>query len=208
MAISNGYSDVDTFMEWTHLGNPQRPDVRKMEIAIEAASRQIDAFTGWPHGFWQDSTVVAREFYATGPDCLYISEGISTTTGLIVKTDDDDDGTFETTLTISTNFILLPANAADQSPVEPYTEIRLVDYATVGFPGHTSGRPGVQVTAKFGWPAVPTAVENACLIQAETLFKASASGTIQFGDGFSARVPWMNPSASALLEGFCRPRVG
>jgi hypothetical protein len=166
MALTNAYTDVDTFMEWTHLGNPQRPDVRKMEIAIEAASRQIDAFTGWPHGFWQDSAVVAREFYATGAD------------------------------------------AADQSPVEPYTEIRLVDYATVGFPGHTSGRPGVQVTAKFGWPAVPTAVENACLIQAETLFKASASGTIQFGDGFAARVPWMNPSAAALLEGFCRPRVG
>jgi hypothetical protein len=208
VALTNAYTDVDTFMEWTHLGNPQRPDLRKMEAAINGAARQIDKHTGWPHGFWQDSAVVTREFYADDPSCLYVPHGISTTTGLIVKTDNDDDGTFETTLTISTDFLLLPVNAADQSPVEPYTEIRLVDYASVGFPLYSSGRPGVQVTAKFGWPAVPTAVENACLIQAETLFKASASGTIQFGDGFSARVPWMNPSASALLEGFCRPRVG
>jgi hypothetical protein len=206
--LTNAYTDVDTFMEWTHLGNPQRPDLRKMEAAINGAARQIDKYTGWPHGFWQDSTVVARELYADSADCLYVAEGISTTTGLIVKTDDDDDGTFETTLTITTNFILLPTNAADQSPVEPYTMIRLVDYATVGFPIHNSGRPGVQVTAKFGWPAVPDDIELANLIHAESLFKASATGTVQMGDGFSSFVPAMTKTVRDLLEGFCRPRVG
>ena len=206
--LTNAYTDVDTFLEWTHLSNPHREELRKIELAINAASRQVDRYTGWPHGFWQDATVKTREFYADDSRTCCVAEGISTTTGLIVKVDADDDGTFESTLTISTHFILTPVNAADQTPVEPFTDILLVDYTGTVFPTLYSGRPGVQVTAKFGWPAVPDDIQTACLIQAETIFRATATGIVQFGDGFSVRSPWMNPSAAALLEGFSKPRVG
>lgn len=207
MALTNAYADVDQFLDWC-LRTVNREQLAKAEMALNAASRQIDHYTGWSHGFWQDDTVKTREFYADDSRCCYVPEGISTTTGLIVKTDDADDGSFGTTLTISTHFILQPVNAADQTPVEPFTEIVLVDYLGIGFPMWGSGRPGVQVTAKFGWPVVPVDVTTACLIQAETIFKASGTGVIQAGlDGIPIRSPWMNPSAAALLEGFCRPRV-
>lgn len=185
----------------------------KIDVAGNAAARQIDGHTGWPHGFWQDASVVDREFYASDSKCVYVPEGISTTTGLIVKTDTGDDGTYATTLTIATNFIVRPVNAADQVPVEPFTEIRLVDYLGSYFPTWGSGRPGVKVTAKFGWPAVPDDVKKAWILQTVYLIKApdAVFGAIQLGEGgFATRLRGggLNPTAEALLEKFCRPRVG
>jgi hypothetical protein len=70
----------------------------------------------------------------------------------------------------------------------------------------------VQVTAKFGWPAVPDNVEKACIIQAVQLFKAkdAAFGVASFGDmGGGLRVhAGLNPIARALVDQFARPAVG
>lgn len=185
----------------------------KIDVAGNAAARQIDGHTGWPHGFWADATVKTREYYADDSTCLDIPEGISSTTGLIVKTDTGDDGTYATTLTIATNFIVRPVNAADQVPVEPYTELRIVDYAGSFFPAWSSGRPGVQVTATFGWPAVPDDVRKAWIVQTIYLLKASDAvfGAIQLGEGgFATRLrgAGLNPTAEALLQKYSRPRVG
>lgn len=211
MSIVNGYATLAQLK--TELKVTDSNDDTRMEVAISAASRQIDAYTGWEHGFWQDGSVVDRQFYAADSRNVCVPEGISTVTGLIVKTDTGDDGLFATTLTISTNFILSPVNAADRVPVWPYTEIQLVDYVGSFFPTSNSGRPGVQVTAKFGWPAVPDDVFKACLIQSVLLFKASAAvtGALQLGEGYPSAPAgggWMNPTARALLEPYCKPRVG
>ena len=207
MSITNGYTTVELLK--SELGIPQTNvdnDV-KLEAAIAAASRQCDAHTG--RRFWQDGSVVAREFYAESPvDCE--TNDISTTTGLIVKVDSNDDGTFATTLTINTDFILLPLNVADMVPVWPYTALRIVNTDNTTFPWWTSGRPGVQVTAKFGWPAVPDDVAKACLIQATQMFKASDAvfGGLSFGDaGFMRVRGGINPMAEGLLEPYCKPRV-
>jgi hypothetical protein len=152
--------------------------------------------------------VVDRQFF---PDSYYEVEtgDISTTTGLIVKIDGDDDGTYETTLTISTNFILLPTNAADEVPVQPFTCVRIVDGVNT-FPMWGSGRPSCQITAKFGWPAVPDDVAKACLIQATQLFKASDAvfGGLNFDAGILRVRDTLNPMASGLLEGYVVRRVG
>lgn len=208
MTITNGYATLaEARAELANYVTADTTDDTRIEMAVEAASRQIDNHTG--RRFWQDATVTAREFYADDAYCVTVDD-ISTVTGLLVKADDNDDGTFETSYTITTDFILLPANAADGSPVRPYTEVRLVSGAT--FPRSSSGRPGAQVTAKFGWPAVPTDVKRACLIQTVMLFKAAdaAFGALQFGaDGIGLRIPSrLHPLAEALLEGYCKPRVG
>lgn len=190
------------------LGVTSQDDTQKITLAVEAASRQIDAKLGYR--LWQDTSVATREFFADSPVCVYIPEGISTTTGLVVKIDEDADGTFETTLTISTDFIVLPSNAADETPVRPYTEIRLVE--NYYFPRPSNGRPGVQVTAKFGWPAVPDWAEQACIIQAVQLFKAKDApfGIATFGDlGGGLRVGrGLNPIADALVDPHALPAIG
>lgn len=214
MAITRGYATLAQLR--SEIGNYESSDTAddsKLELAVEAASRQIDAYCG--QRFWQDDSVAIREFYADSKRCCYVdtdkAAGISTTTGLIVKIDDDGDGTFETTLTIATDFILLPRNAEDEdTPDRPYTEVWLAD--NYYFPLLSNGRPGVQVTAKFGWAAVPDDVEKACLIQAEMLFKVKDApfGVASFGmEGNALRVrSKLHPLAEGLLADYRKPAVG
>ena len=210
MAITNGYTTLDDIKAQMRITVSDYADDARLELAVAAASRQIDAHCG--RRFWQDATVKERSFVADDSRICYVDD-ISTTTGLIVKVDDDDDGTFETTLTITSNYILAPLNAADDVPVRPYCEVLLVDSnGAVSFPVHGSGRPGVQVTARFGWPAVPDDVTKACLVQAGLLFKAddASLGAIQFADaGVALRMQnRLHPVAEALLEPYCKARVG
>jgi hypothetical protein len=210
MAITNGYATLDQFKEQMRLKVNDLVEDARAELSIAAASRQIDAHCG--RRFWQDATVVDRQFYADNSRICLVDD-ISTLTGLVVKVDDDDDGTFETTLTITTNYIVRPLNAADMVPVHPFDELVLVDSnGAVSFPVHGTGRPGVQVTAKFGWPAIPDDVTKACLVQAGLLFKAddASLGAIQFADaGVALRMQnRLHPVAEALLEPYCKPRVG
>jgi hypothetical protein len=208
VTLTNAYTTLASVT--AELGITNANSDARIEAAINSASRQIDDYTG--RRFWQDSTVQTREFYADDYREIVSDAGqvldISTATGLIVKLDTNDDGTFGTTLTVGTHFVLLPTNAADDS--DPYTGIRMVD-SVYNFPRYTSGRPGVQVTAKFGWAAVPDPVQQACLIQSVLLFKATdaAMGGLSFGDGAFMRVRGgLNPIAASLVERYAFARVG
>jgi hypothetical protein len=210
MAITNGYCTLNDLKPELRITVGDIEDDTRLEVAIAAASRQIDGYCD--RRFWQDATVAVREFYADNSRSCFVDD-ISTTTGLIVKVDDDDDGTFETTLTIGTNYILRPLNAADMVPVWPYNELALVDSnGAVSFPVHGSGRPGVQVTARFGWPAIPDDVKKACMIQAAMLFKSADAvfGVTEFAaSGAVLRVRnAMHPIAAALLEPYTKARIG
>jgi hypothetical protein len=207
MTITNGYTTEAVVNE--EIGRTDVDSTRSAAIhrAINAASRQIDSHTG--RRFWQDSIVVARVYEAFDTGCVEVDD-ISTTTGLIVKTDADGDGTFENTLTIATDFRVAPFNAAARTPVWPYTQLLISPVGNYGFPV-SGGWPTVSVTAKFGWPAVPDDVAQACVIQAVSLLKAPAAsmGILQVGiDGIPARVPALHPIAVTLLEPYCKARVG
>ena len=201
MSLTNCYATLDQFK--LELGISDVYDDNKAERAINAASRQIDAHCG--RRFWQDSSVATRVFRADDATCCYVDD-ISTTTGLIVKADTGADGTYASTLTINTHFILEPLNAALEVPVRPYTEITIVDGTGGYFP--TTARPGVQVIAKFGWPAVhPDDVMKACIIQSLLVFKAgdAAFGAAQLGvDGNTFFVGQMHSTARGLLEPYVR----
>jgi hypothetical protein len=209
VTVTNGYAtlaQVRAELGGTYAVSDTSDDTL-IELSIEAASRQIDGHCG--RRFFQDGTVASRTYVAEDTRCLEVDD-ISTTTGLVVKIDETGTGTYGTTLTINTDFLLLPLNAALEVPVEPYTEIHLTD--SYAFPRYSSGRPGVQVTAKFGWPAVPDNIEKACIIQAIQLFKAkdAAFGIATLGDmGGGIRVQaGLNPIARALVAKFAHPAVG
>lgn len=206
MALTNAYADLADLKAELNIGGADTSYDLKLELALNSASRQIDGYCG--RFFYQDSALSVRTYYADDGEVCHVDD-ISTATGLIVKTDDNDDGTFENTLTLTTNFILLPTNAAVRYPVEPYTALRLVDSGITAFPMSYSGRPGVQVTAKFGWPTVPDDVAKACLIQATQLAKASDAvfGGLSFEAGILRVRDTLNPMAAALVERYCKPRV-
>lgn len=179
--------------------------------SIAAAKTQIDAYCG--RRFDIDGSVVARELYACDPCSVDLHDqpgdgptvDIATVTGLIVKTDEDQDGTFETTLTIAADFLLLPRNAAADG--FGFSAIQAVNGAA--FP--CGEFPGVQVTAKFGFPSVPADVKKASLVQAAQLFKTKDAvfGAVALGESASMYVrAALNPTAKALLARYQRAPVG
>ena len=202
MALTNAYCSLEQLK--LHLNVPDSFDDDKAEMAISAASRQIDAHCGDMRQLWLSSATSVRHFEVDDSTHCYVDD-ISTTTGLVVKVDTNGDGTYADTLTLNTHYILEPYNAAHKYPVRPYTEIEIVDGTGGYFP--TGPRPGVQVTAKFGWPAVPDDVTKACVIQAALLFKAQDAtfGAAQLGlDGSTVFIGQLHATARGLLEPYVR----
>lgn len=174
MALKSDYCTAVEFRTWARISDAV--DDTAIGLAITSASRAIDQVTG--RSFGQDDPAVAR-YYSLAADGMYhrnpadpfygrytidTDADISSTTGLTVKTDLDDDGVFETTLTINTDFRLWPYNAAADS--RPWERIVLTSGGTLPTPLRT-----IEVTAKWGWTAVPSEVKFATEIQAQTMLK-------------------------------------
>jgi len=164
--------------------------------AIGAAEGEIDKFCG--RTFEPAGTVSAR-VYQPSTNALTYTDDFFTTTGLIVKQDDSNDGTYGTTLTVTSDFIV-PGNAA------PFNIIRSVSSP---FPRYISDRPTVEVTAKWGYAeAVPDTVQQAALILAARLFQRRSSplgvmaGVVN--DFGPIRVSRVDPDIQRLLSGYRR----
>lgn len=204
MALSNAYITVDDLVE--HLSSMSEPvgsEVGLVERVINAVSRKIDQHCR--RRFYVDSSATARVFAAESWDLVYVDD-ISTTTGLVVKTDTSDNGTFDTTWS-STEYELSPVNAVSSSgETWPYTAIRAVDDRW--FP-YANRRSSVEVTATWGWPAVPEPVAEACLLMSARVYRRrqSPEGVIGFGDFGPIRVSRIDPDVAVLLEPYAKVGV-
>ncbi len=181
--------------------------------AINAASREIDNVCSGdiPHSrrFWQDSAVQTRTFMCEDRTFVYVDD-ISTVTGLIIKTDDNGDGVYETTWTINTDFALWPLNAVADVSVEPYAFWKVVALggsSSKMFPLYER-RAGLQVTAKFGWPAIPKQIEEACILRSMSLLlrKDSPTGMLAQAEWGAMRVPVFDPDYRGMIRPFVKRR--
>ena len=133
---------------------------------LVAVSRYVEIKAGGPgHFFTKDAAAVNRLYVGTGSRVLDLTydgcPGIADTTGLTIKVDNDDDGSFaDETAWAATDYELRPLNAALGSEPRPYTEIFVPDWSTKGY---FPTRLRVQVTAIFGWPSVPEAIKSAVI---------------------------------------------
>lgn len=132
-------------------------DTASAYAAALAASRIIDA--ACRRRFWADTTATARTYRASDPAMLDVDD-IATTTGLIVKTDTAYTGEYDTTID-STNIVVAPANGV-VGPIEghAYTTLRARNHAYFPIDCHYER---VEVTAKWGWAAVPATIAEICL---------------------------------------------
>tara|TARA_Y100000052_G_C2929913_1_gene73708 strand:+ start:78 stop:716 length:639 start_codon:yes stop_codon:yes gene_type:complete len=175
--------------------------------AVQSASRQIDRICR--RRFWQDSTVQVRTFTPISNIFLEVPD-ISTTTGLIVKTDSTDNGTYDTTLTINTDFIVTPTNprllGTGSGEHEPFTQIRILNTrSSERFDPDIINN--VQITAKFGFAVIPEDIKQATLIQALRLFKRKDTPFNVFGNEQTGTVELFNkfdPDAMSLIKNFRR----
>jgi len=204
VAISNGYCTLNEIKTRAGIGlaGTDTVDDTALELAVEAASREIDRWCR--RRFWLDGSTSARTYLPeVVVDRLVHIDDYDPATAITVKSDDDDDGTFETTWTAGTDYQAEPLN---QNVYESGAKWMLCLLGTRTLRGCWSGRPQLQVTAKWGWPAVPIAVKQACLILAFDLFKSKdapfgVAGTNDFG---VLRIR-DNPQAKALLQPYRHP---
>jgi len=201
MAITNGYATLTEIK--TFLSISDNVDDTLLEGMVEAASRSIDRIAN--RRFYLDANASARAYRVSSPVILY-TDDIGTTSGLVVKIDEDGNGTFETTLTLNTDYIMDPLTALDLG--RPYTQVTMVTASQSFpiFPGlfQNGLRPGVQVTARWGWPSVPDDINQACLILTADLYKRkdSPGGILGLGDLGAIRMSPLGRDVTAMVRAY------
>ncbi len=182
--------------------------------ALDSASRSIEGATN--RQFNLDTGLTSRVFYPISSNVALVDD-MSSVAGLVIKTDNDDDGIFETTWAAA-DYLLRPLNGiAHGVPGWAYERIDAVgvNYFPVAgrnaFAGSISGeyfnstaplirkRPSLQVTATFGWPSVPANIRQACLLLAEEIYKLKDAPQAILGLG--------NPAVAELLEDYSEGQV-
>lgn len=191
MAITNGYCTLAEVKAACRITD--NTDDVLLENVIEGASRRIDGHCG--RFFYQVATT-ALQFYT---DNLYgcpLPDVASST--VTVKTDDDGDGAFETTWT-SAMYRLEPLNTVLQS--RPYTRIVTTGIRTFpifDFPA----RPTLQITATWGWSAIPDDIREAAILMSMRMFSRynAPLGVAGFGDMGAITVRAIDPDIRDLLS--------
>lgn len=198
MALGDPYITAAELAVYVGIGDTV--DDATLQHVVDAVSRGIDGYCG--RQFQQTTTASARRYRPASRWLVDAVDEFHTATGLIVKTDDDDDGTFETTWA-STDFELAPIDGVVGGVAGwPFNEIVAVESRS--FP--CTRRTSVEVTAQWGWAAVPSDVVEAAYIQGNRVFKrrGSPEGVAGFGEFGVVRVVRLDPDVQAMLNTYNR----
>ena len=174
-----------------------------LEDLIESASRSIDRMAN--RRFYLDATASARLYRAYSDIFVYVDD-IGTTSNLAVALDINGNGTYTKTLTLNQDYILDPLTAASLG--RPFTQLTMVSNTETWpiFPGLTQNglRPGVQVTARWGWPSVPDDINMACLILTADLYKRkdAPGGILGLGDLGVVRMSPIGRDVTAMVRAY------
>lgn len=203
MSITNGYATLAQVKAALRITDTI--DDTLIELAVEAASRDIDAYCArvfYNVGAGSRFFAASDAYFCPIDDAQSITEVATSATSNGVysvvwanPSAGNNDGDYQTE----------PVNSAfptDGIP-SPITGLRaLWNYL---FP-IAGGAALVKVTGTWGWAAVPTAIKQACVIQAARIFKRNDSplGVAGFGDMGAMRVSRVDPDVARMLEPYRR----
>ncbi len=194
------YITSNNFKTFNNIPTSDTQDDTAISAAISAASRAIETYC---HRSFEDSGSASARVYK-GTNYKYIfTDDFNTTTGLVIKFDTGDNGSFDKTL-VSADYEVYPYNSRSGGiPNYPYYRI---DMTNDDIPC-TGDRPRVQVTAQWGWSAVPSEITEACyLLASEYFFSKNApfgvAGIQETGYAITVR---SNPMVRRLLDPFRKP---
>ena len=181
------------------VGITDTTDDAALQNVLDATDTLIDLYCDRKTGF---GTATETRYY-TAEDYEYVltDDLVSVTT---LQTDDDANGTYETTWTAGTDYVLAPRNAALDG--FPYTEIDTSVTWPRNFPKDVY--LGVKVTGVFGFPSVPSAVVQAEIIQAGAVWNSRTApfGVIGSADlgGILRMSRALHPESALILEPYRR----
>lgn len=196
--MAGEYVDRDVFKKWVGIEVEDTRDDDMLDIALAGAVKWINETTG--RRFTLDDEPTARTFRSAGrtwwtQDRLHalLVDDIGSVEGLIVE--------------VGSGAVWSEVSSYDTDPDNAIVQSRPITTLLRGSSWPLSGMQRVRVTAKWGWPAVPDDVRQACLIQASRLFrrKDSPEGVMGGSEWGVVRVSRVDPDAKALLDPYCLP---
>jgi len=196
MTITNGYITLSEARVWLGLETTDTTaNDAVIESSVESASRAIDLFCN--RHFY---TMAATMYYTPEDARIVFTDDIVSITAL--KTDDNADGTYETSWTADAHYYKQPYNAAYRG--RPYTFLEISDTTTKYFPNTV--RRGLQIYGVFGWSAVPKDVKQACKIETAREYRRKQTplgveGNTQVG---LVRMSTDDPDVKRLLEPYVK----
>lgn len=162
MALSDPYATLAELKLYSNNAQTTYDDI--LDDALTAASQAIESVC---HRQFNDAGSVSPRVFRPVHSTLVEVDDFSTSTGLIVKTSTNGDGVFDTTWAAG-EYEPRPLNGiVSGQPGWPFCN--LWSDGTRLFP--TTRFASVEVTAQWGWTAVPKPIKQACLMIAHELFK-------------------------------------
>jgi hypothetical protein len=201
MAITDGYCTLAEVKNALRISDSV--DDSMLEIAVEAASREIDGYT--ERVFTSNAGTrlyIPMDSYVTQMDDLVSLSSLESSS---------DGVTFDTTWT-ATDYQLEPLNGISGGLTQPWTRIRAIgDYLFPVWDGRDTNaqEATVRVVGTFGWAAIPTAIKQATILLSMRQFKRydSPLGIAGFGDMGAMRVSRLDPDVEALVSPFKKVRM-
>jgi hypothetical protein len=175
VTITNGY--VTATEAHDYVGELVATNQTQLNEVVTAVSRQVDGYC--ERHFWQVTET-----------------RIFTLTGKVLQLGTYNDLVAATTLAVDgvavTGYTLGPINRSGPE-ARPYRWVSADTAFTTG--------SMATITGTWGWPAIPAAVKQACLIQVSRVFKRAESplGVAGFGEFGVVRINQLDPDVRALL---------
>ena len=203
MTITNGYVTLSEVKTYLDIPQADTTEDALLEQIVEAASRSIDRIAG--RRFYLDGVASAR-YYRTKDAYSLLVDDIGTTTDLAVALDTSGGGTYPTAAAYQTDFIAEPLNALAKG--RPITLLTMV--GPYLFPYPFNFRPGVRVTARWGWPTVPDDIIEATLILSADLYKrkSSVGGVLGLSELGAIRMSPLGRDIAAMVRAYRREVLG
>jgi hypothetical protein len=211
VSVSN-FVSLATVKSWSNLQDDVDDVV--LEAALAASCRSVEAWCR--RSFSTDIAATARTYHGTDSWTLDIDD-FQSTVGLIVKSDAGDNGTYDQTWTITRDYICYPLNGYVSGQTGwPFYTIQATGSRYFPRSGLGSGmRPRIQVTALWGWAAVPEAVTLATMLKAARLCRRKDMPESSGGfDGGGFHMPLVkvssrdDPDVTALLSPYLKMTGG
>lgn len=190
MALGDPYATVAELK--TYLRITDTTDDALLTDSLATASRLIDHHCG--RQFNKTTSATARVFWTAETMRVNVDD-FHTITNLVIATSAADDGTYGQTLTTADYDLYPPNGVVAGESGWPFYRIHLTQSQFTG-----TRRPQVQVTAQWGWTAVPAAIKRAAVQIGEEIYKLKgAPFGIAASDQFGPIRVRDNPRVMAML---------
>jgi hypothetical protein len=209
VAIGDPYATLPELKGRLGLADSDTADDARLTLALQAASRGIDATCR--RQFNDSGAASPRRFPAASAHLIEVDDFTGTA---IVATDTAGTGVFDLAWT-SADFQAEPLHGiVGGIDGWPFWMLRALGAARFPHWRHCPGRHAddgravVQVTARWGWAAVPAPIKEATLIVASETFKLKDApfGVAGYGEYGAVRIR-ENPVASAMIAPYRRSVV-